>query len=477
VRRALVAVSLAWLCLACRAPAPARPTTDVRHVPILVVAVDGLEWNVVLPLLRRGRLPEIASLMHRGTFGKLQTMKPTESPVIWTSIATGKRAREHGIKGFLRSRNPPVLYTNADRTTKALWNILTERDKSVRIIGWWMTYPVEPVNGIMVAQANSSTLITQRGFYKGSLVPGVKDQVYPPELEAEVFETVAGMERSLEQRIAHLTGGAAQDASPEARKALEESRWALRADASYEQIALQLAEHQGVPDFTAVYFGSCDVVAHRFWKYAGSGGVLGWAWGGFLGRTVAPAVEAEHVPGKWLESLADRAFWSYLEPRERDGWRGILLRTYEDVDEAIGRLVRAYPPETTVLVVSDHGARPWGHDDAPPALLIAAGPNIRTAAAEPLNQLQRSQIPLLGSIFDITPTLLLLAGVPAAKDMEGHVLDALLLPDEPLRQRPAPLETYDTREWLAARRERFANRPPDTDLERLEQLRALGYIQ
>ena len=55
--------------------------------------------------------------------------------------------------GFARgvARGDPRLYTNRDRRAKALWNIFSDYGRLSHTIGWWMTYPVEPINGIMDA--------------------------------------------------------------------------------------------------------------------------------------------------------------------------------------------------------------------------------------------------------------------------------------------------------------------------------------
>ena len=39
----------------------------------MIIGVDGLEWDVVLPLIREGRMPNLESLMERGVFGELET--------------------------------------------------------------------------------------------------------------------------------------------------------------------------------------------------------------------------------------------------------------------------------------------------------------------------------------------------------------------------------------------------------------------
>ena len=66
------------------------PSTGPSQV--LVLGLDGFEWNVALPLLRAGRLPHLQALIERGVAGELETMVPNKSPMLWTSIATGKPA-------------------------------------------------------------------------------------------------------------------------------------------------------------------------------------------------------------------------------------------------------------------------------------------------------------------------------------------------------------------------------------------------
>ncbi len=70
---------------------------------VLLVGVDGLEWSVLLPLLEDGELPVLEGLMAEGSYGLLETLRPTFSPILWTTIATGKPAAKHGIRGFVRS--------------------------------------------------------------------------------------------------------------------------------------------------------------------------------------------------------------------------------------------------------------------------------------------------------------------------------------------------------------------------------------
>jgi arylsulfatase A-like enzyme len=146
----------------------------------------------------------------------------------------------------------------------------------------------------------------------------------------------------------------------------------------------------------------------------------------------------------------------------------------------LGRLVAAMPPETRVVVVSDHGLRPWHHTDGPDAFFVAAGPGIADHGAKDPAGLRRHELPRLGHIHDVLPTLLSLVGLPFGIDMDGHPIEAALVRDPRLPQ-PAPIASWDDAAWLAARgAEAPAAGTPaagEADEERLEQLRALGYIK
>ena len=82
---------------------------------VLLIGVDAMTWNRVLPLVRRGMLPNIERLMDEGAYGVLQSYKSFRadveqwgfwSPVVWTTIATGVYPERHGI---LDSHLPRVV--------------------------------------------------------------------------------------------------------------------------------------------------------------------------------------------------------------------------------------------------------------------------------------------------------------------------------------------------------------------------------
>src|SRR2546429_6266279 len=95
---------------------------------VLLIGWDAADWKIIEPLLEAGRMPALRSLIDHGVMGNLSTLKPILSPILWNSIATGKRADKHGILGFVEP-NPQGTgirtAASTSRKCKAIWNILS----------------------------------------------------------------------------------------------------------------------------------------------------------------------------------------------------------------------------------------------------------------------------------------------------------------------------------------------------------------
>jgi len=73
---------------------PSRPTVVVQRsdsIPrrLVVIGLDGADWRVIDPLLEAGELPNLARLAETGVAGILESIEPTFSPVVWSSIFSG----------------------------------------------------------------------------------------------------------------------------------------------------------------------------------------------------------------------------------------------------------------------------------------------------------------------------------------------------------------------------------------------------
>jgi hypothetical protein len=157
---------------------------------VLLVGWDAADWQMIRPLLRAGKLPALARLMERGVSGNLATIQPMLSPMLWNSIATGKRADKHGICGFLepnpdRSGVRPVSSTS--RKCKAVWNILTQSGLTSNVVSWYASHPAEPIRGSIVtdrfvAEVNEGETRNSppNAFHPGSLQPLMEPLLVKP---------------------------------------------------------------------------------------------------------------------------------------------------------------------------------------------------------------------------------------------------------------------------------------------------------
>ncbi len=429
---------------------------------ILLLAIDGLEWDVILPLMRDGHLPNLQALAEGGTFGRIRSFVPTVSPAIWTTVATGKTIEKHGIDHFRRidPENPKarVLTNSTHRKTKAFWNILSDYGLRVHSVGWFVTHPVEPINGVMVSHAQG---VGKPDWAKltrdddGKIIAGLEGQVWPEERQGEMFEQLQESDEKLPELLTEIFGEFASPFDSLGSQLWNACAWSFRSDATYTAISEKLIS-EGPFDLLATYMGGSDVAGHRFWRY--------------------------YRPGKYKFPPSTE---------ELENFAGIIPGYYAHIDRTVGRLIALAPAGTTVILVSDHGmqsqqeaARYRISKDTKPisgghtlnAVIFASGPGIQTRAEKPdWSSLKRKEIPVLGEMIDITPTILALLGIPLGRDMDGRPIHELIDRSALERSEDRYVDSHDTEEWLEARKGLTAELPDPEG--RWEQLRALGYLK
>lgn len=112
---------------------------------VMVLGIDGATWDVIVPLIKQGKLPHLRALMENGQYGILYSdAGSTHSPVVWTSIFTGKLPKNHGVTEweFSDSRN---------RFSKSLWNILNDYGQKAVTVNIPGTFPPEKIIGIQIS--------------------------------------------------------------------------------------------------------------------------------------------------------------------------------------------------------------------------------------------------------------------------------------------------------------------------------------
>ncbi len=424
----LLAVGLLFLTSCGRVETEAEPVSR----KVVILGIDGLEWDIMGPLLESGRLPNFARLIHEGVWGELRSLEFLESPMIWTSIATGKSPEKHGITGFTTKQwgaREGIIITADYRTARTLWDILGERDWSVGVVGWLVTWPAEPVNGYLVtdrfvyrwdAGSRSAEGIT----FPADLIDEIGDLRVRPEDVSD-----GDLERFLRGGVP--TGG-------ELSERIQALRRLIATDASSLAAARFLSAERPT-DFYALYLKGVDGVCHQFWT------------------------DAFPDPGPPPSE------------REIEVFGEVITRYYEYSDEIVGEFLDRVDERTTLIVTSDHGhsgpkergdSYAWGiamHD--PTGFFALYGKDIR-GGQELAN----------ASVLDVAPTILALCGLPVAEDMDGKVLEQAIDPSFLSKHPVTSVATYE--------REAAENEPGGSeeaiesplDEEILEELRSLGYI-
>lgn len=385
-RRLLAVVTAGPLLLAagsCRREPPRAPArTPVR---ILLIGLDGASWTFVDLLRARGALPNLDRLVREGVRAPMRTLSPSLSPALWTTIATGRSPAAHGIEDFQSkdAAGQTHIASSDARRTEALWTIVSRSGRRVGFVGWWVTWPAEPVEGYIVSDH----------FLRPNR-DGLTRATYPQRLAAEIDADIPAEWAWLRQSLDNGRLKTLSDRSPTARlradQRLEEVRRLYEQDHRGERAILHLLEREPRPDLLGFTSRKIDLSSHYMWAFAADQGA---------------------------ESVS-----RVLEPFYR----------YED--DLVGRLVAAAGPATNVLIVSDHGfervADGWDHkESAPDGIFIAWGPAFRRGAT--LEAV---------SLVDVAPTVLHALGLPVARDMEGRVPEDAFAEARPLKW----IATYET---------------------------------
>jgi predicted AlkP superfamily phosphohydrolase/phosphomutase/tetratricopeptide (TPR) repeat protein len=413
---------------------PVCPVEALLMPKVLLIGWDAADWKVIHPLLAGGKLPNLQRLVTRGATGSIATLHPPLSPMLWTSIATGKRPFKHGIHGFTEPAPDgrgicPI--TNLSRKAKAVWNILSQNHLRSTVIGWWPSHPVEPIHGVML----SDHYHRARGpLDTGWPLPA--NTVHPPEL-AETIAALRVHPDQLNPSIVEPFIPLAREIDQDEDKRLALFLRTLAECMSIQAAAVWLLDHHSW-DFFAVYFESVDHFCHGFMRY--------------------------HPP---------RQPW--IGTREYELFHNVVSTAYQFHDEMLGRLVQQAGSDAIVMLMSDHGFHP---DHLRPSSIpdIPAGPAVEHrdygvfAVAGP--GIKPNHIVYGPSLLDVAPTILNIFGLPVGEDMDGKVLSQVF-------EQPPQIQFIPSWEHIPGPHGRHPHTriDPVAAHDVMEQMIALGYIE
>ncbi len=403
---------------------------------VLIIGLDGADWEIIHRLASRGRLPSLSRLEREGASGVMLAEEPLLSPVIWTSIATGRPPLEHGIVGFLTSRGGATEPVRSDeRKVRAFWNVASELGVKVGVVGWYASWPAETVDGYLVSDRVGSHQVA------GTAAGAATGLVYPDSLLPEIEEQRARVDREIgdKEMVRYFARGEGGGTTVRIRAdAVRTFLDVLRTTELYRRIVPWLMQRYD-PVVSAVYFEGTDSVGHLFAQYA-----------------------PPPLPG--------------VDPEQARHLGETFDRYYEHVDGIVGELVsRVDPATTTVLIVSDHGFKSGGERPTTPAPTVFANqaPIWHRPAGVFLlwgRGIRRGTDVGQVSAYDVVPTLFRLVGLPLATRLRGRPVDKALT-EEVLARPVVSVEDYEA----VGPREMPSPAEASSD-EQMAKLRALGYI-
>ncbi len=375
----------------------------------LLVGWDSADWKIIRPLAADGQLPHVSRLIREGISGNLTTLEPQLSPMLWTSIATGKHAYHHGVAGFteVNAAGQVVPVSAATRQCKTVWEILGENGLKSHVVSWFATQGERlPHGGAMVSNLYNSFAHTEEDL----------PEQWPPPLAGTYFpEDLATQLDTLRVSPWDMDGDEVMRLfvpdAPSIDQAKDKRLWSLAKRLaetfSVHAASCWLLENRPDWDFMAIYYRAIDEICHEFMPY--------------------------HPPK--LPGVSDVDFGLYRE---------VVASAYRIHDLMLGRLMQLAGEDTATMLVSDHGfhsdhLRPEYTPNVPAGITVWHRPQGIITAKGP--GLKKNETLFGARLLDITPTILTWFGLPVGKDMEGRVLNEAFSEKTPIKTIPSWEET------------------------------------
>lgn len=212
---------------------------------IFIISLDGSTFDVLLPFMQQGCMPNLKALMERSLSAELESVIPAVTAPAWTSFMTGKNPSKHGVFGFTQfdPKDGRVKLTNSrDIRSKTIWQILSDKGKRCVVVNLPYTTPPYPINGIMVAGWDSPP---SNFTYPADLAENVLQQFpdYRDNLNMWLFDYMPGKSEGNFDRLIDTLIRGCQQGSLLAQRFLEQEDW----------------------DVFMVHFQQTDWIQHKLW--------------------------------------------------------------------------------------------------------------------------------------------------------------------------------------------------------------------
>lgn len=277
---------------------------------VLMIGLDGATFSLLEPLIQKGVMPYLGTLVRDGVHGDLMSTRNPLTPPAWTSMITGRSPEAHGIYDFLWPRflddGGVFLKINdfRDNRCETIWSITNRGSKRATSLNFYGMSPPPAIDGYVI-----SGFVPWKHLRHGTHPRSLLDEIRElPEFNYRDLGMDIGEEKKCVQGL--LEG------EHEAWIELQDTR-----DTAWTDIACHLMGRDRT-ELTAVVLDGPDKIQHLFWRF------------------LDPDCE-EPDPDNWYRRIV-----------------GLCLDYYRQLDRNIERLVDVAGAETDIILTSDHGFGP-----------------------------------------------------------------------------------------------------------------------
>ena len=338
---------------------------------VAIFAIDGADWDLLSELSTDGRLPNIRALIQGGTTASMQTIQPTVSPLVWTTVATGLPPDRHGVIDFVdRSSGNPV--DARSRRTPALWEIAEAFGRETIAVNWWTAWPARDRGAVTF---DTPVLMQTNAISPAQLASRVEQFDVP--VSTIGYPQVRRFLNITESEFQTAVSSGGPDDPVNILRRILAKTW------TDHRVAVNLYRQQE-PLLMMMSYDGTDAVNHLFAPY--------------------------HPP--YREGIGQEQYRKY--------WPTVA-NYYAEIDRLIGEWMSVLSEDTTVMIVSAHGFEwdrerprtpPTGRsglsDHRNPGVFIAYGNHVAPSRAN-------HSI----SLYDVVPSVLAVLGLPQSTEMSG----------------------------------------------------------
>jgi hypothetical protein len=423
---------LAWSAAHAAAASTAAPEFTVvpTGLRVIVIAIDGFDRRLFESISKAETLGALPSLNEQGI--AVMDRDQEDPAAIWTTVATGVSAEEHGVSGLelrrvaglegavgatsrstlaaalgavtdLARLTTPVPVSGTARRHKTFWEVAAEKGLEAVAVNWWATWP---------ANNTTATVISDRALLRLERGGPQNAEIAPDSL----YEPLRARWPAIKARARALAKAGITSAMP--NEAYDVVLRSATLDA--EQVFIARDPLLGTPDVLAVYLPGLDIAQHALFQETG-------------GVSLSPSAMAARVDA--------------------------LRHYYVFLDRLLAEWLPELPRDAAVLTIT-HPGRVGG--ELRPSIWLRGGPIRKSLLSGPGTP----------SLAAVNPTVCYLLGLPVSREVEGGP-ELLLLDDEFVGGHPVRyVQTYGRYAAEVPRRE-----GTPLDQETLERLRSLGYIR